>query len=45
MQNENDHYWMQVAFEEANKALKQDEVPIGAIIIKDGKLTGREVGC
>ena len=34
--------YMELALEEANKALKQDEVPIGAIVIDpDGKVIGK----
>ncbi len=31
----NHEYWMKKAFAEAEKALKMDEVPVGAIIVKD----------
>ena len=31
----NHEYWMKKAFTEAEKALKMDEVPVGAIIVKD----------
>jgi len=37
----NKEKWMQYALKEAEKALKNDEVPIGAIIIKDDKIIGR----
>ena len=33
--------FMRLALKEANKALAQDEVPIGAIIVKDGKVIAR----
>ena len=33
--------WMSFALKEAEKALKIDEVPIGAIIVKDNKIIGR----
>ena len=34
--------YMELALEEANKALKQDEVPIGAIVVDpDGKVIGK----
>lgn len=36
-----DKYWMSFAIEEANKALAIKEVPIGAIIVKDGQIIGR----
>ena len=32
---------MEEAFKEAQKALKKDEVPIGAVIVKDGKIVAR----
>ncbi len=31
-----------LAFEEAQKALKKNEVPIGAVIVKDGKVLARK---
>ena len=34
-------YWMKTAFREAEKAFEAEEVPIGAIVIKDGKVIGR----
>ncbi|KXG11640.1 tRNA-specific adenosine deaminase [Anoxybacillus sp. P3H1B] len=34
----NDEYYMQLAIEEAKKAEKIGEVPIGAIIVKNGKI-------
>ena len=36
--------WMKVAFREAEKAFESEEVPIGAVIIKDGKIIGCEIG-
>jgi len=33
--------WMQKALEEAEKSLSKNEVPIGAVIILDGKIIGR----
>jgi len=33
--------WMKYALQEAEKALKADEVPIGSIIVKDNKIIGR----
>lgn len=32
---------MEEALKEAQKALKKDEVPIGAVIVKDGKIVAR----
>ncbi|MFD2117091.1 tRNA adenosine(34) deaminase TadA [Paenibacillus yanchengensis] len=36
-----DIHWMQQAMEEARKAEQLGEVPIGAIIVKDGQIIGR----
>lgn len=33
--------WMMVAIEQAKKALKKDEVPIGAVIVKDNKIVSK----
>ena len=38
----NDHVkWMKAAFREAEKAFKQDEVPIGAVVVQNGRIIGR----
>ena len=37
----NDEYYMQKAYHEALKALKIDEVPVGAVIVRDGKIIAR----
>lgn len=34
-------YFMSLAFQEAQKAFDEDEVPIGAVIVKDNKIIGR----
>lgn len=34
----NDEYWMQKSLELAHKAQAEDEVPVGAIIVKDNQL-------
>ena len=36
-----DYFYMNKAFEEALKALQEDEVPVGAIIVKDGKIIAK----
>lgn len=36
-----DEHYMQLAMNEAEIALKADEVPIGAVIVADGKVIGR----
>tara|TARA_B100000212_G_scaffold333169_1_gene302213 strand:+ start:285 stop:734 length:450 start_codon:yes stop_codon:yes gene_type:complete len=33
--------WMTKAIDQANYALKKDEVPIGAVIVKDNKIIGK----
>ena len=35
-----DQYWMNRAIELAKKAAEQGEVPIGAVLVKDGELVG-----
>lgn len=34
-------YYMKIAINEAKKALKKEEVPIGAIIVKDGEIIAK----
>jgi tRNA(adenine34) deaminase len=34
-------YWMGLALKEAHKAKIKGEVPVGAIVVKDGKVVGR----
>jgi len=34
-------YWMRLALEEAKLALAEDEVPVGAVVVRDGALLGR----
>ena len=38
---QHDERWMRLALEEAQKALQADEVPIGAVVVSQGKLIGR----
>jgi len=38
---ENDRLWMQKAIEEAERALLEGEVPVGAVIVRAGKIVGR----
>jgi len=35
-----DEYFMQLALREAARALEHDDVPVGAVIVKDGELIG-----
>jgi tRNA(adenine34) deaminase len=37
----NHEYYMKEALKEANKAAKKDEVPVGAVIVLDGKIIAR----
>ena len=41
MSERNDEYYMRLALEEAAKAAAEDEVPIGALIVKDGEVIAR----
>ena len=34
----NDEYWMQFAYEQAVLAASQDEIPVGAVIVSQGKV-------
>jgi tRNA(adenine34) deaminase len=36
-----DEYFMQEALKEARRALEEDEVPIGAVIVKDGEILAK----
>ncbi|HOP40585.1 MAG TPA: tRNA adenosine(34) deaminase TadA [Geobacteraceae bacterium] len=40
-QEKDDHYWMGLAIREANKAAARGEVPIGAVVVRDGVVLGR----
>ena len=35
------NFWMQKALEESEKSLSKNEVPVGAVIVLDGKIIGR----
>ena len=37
----NDEYYMNIALKEANKAYHKDEVPIGCVIVKKGKIISK----
>ena len=41
LQNSDNEYWMSIALEMANHALISDEVPVGAVIIKENKLISK----
>ena len=36
-----DHYYMEIALKEAKKALKHNEVPVGAVIVKNNKIISK----
>jgi len=36
-----DDYYMKIALEEAQKAAKKDEVPVGAVVVLSGRIIGR----
>ena len=37
----NDEYYMNIALKEANKAYKNEDVPVGCVIVFDGKIIGK----
>ena len=37
----NDSYFMELAIEEAEKSLKEDGIPIGAVLVKDGEVISK----
>jgi tRNA(adenine34) deaminase len=39
--NKNHAHWMQEAIKEAKKALHENEVPVGAVVIHDSKIIGK----
>ncbi len=39
-ENETDHFWMQHALSLALRASKQNEVPVGAVIVRDNEILG-----
>jgi len=41
MLEQNDDYWMEFAFKEAEKAYRKDEVPIGAVIVHQSQIIAR----
>ncbi len=36
-----DHRWMQIALREAEKALEEGEVPVGALVVRSEEIVGR----
>ena len=41
VQKQNHEKWMKSAFREAEKAFEEGEVPIGAVVVKNGQIIGR----
>ncbi|MBN2016670.1 MAG: nucleoside deaminase [Candidatus Cloacimonetes bacterium] len=41
MKAHSDEDWMRVALEEAIKAYRENEIPVGAVIVKDGQIIAR----
>src|SRR6516162_1141220 len=41
LSNHDDEYWMNLALREAETALRRKEVPVGAVIVKNGNLIGK----
>lgn len=37
----NDEYFMNIAIEEAKKAFKKDEIPVGAVVVLNGKVISK----
>lgn len=37
----NEEYYMEIALKEAQKAYDEDEIPVGAVIVKNGKIISR----
>ena len=37
----NDEYFMRKALEEAQLAFEEDEIPVGAVVVSQGKIIGR----
>ncbi len=37
--------WMRLALEQAELADQRDEVPVGAVVVRDGKIIGRGFNC
>ncbi|HLT47659.1 MAG TPA: deaminase, partial [Rubricoccaceae bacterium] len=38
---EPDRRWMRLALKEAERAFEEGEVPVGAVVVKDGVIVGR----
>lgn len=39
--NDEDRHFMKVAIDEARRAYEEDEVPIGAVVVSEGRIIGR----
>ncbi|MGE8643780.1 tRNA adenosine(34) deaminase TadA [Acinetobacter vivianii] len=40
VENHNDEYWMQLAYEQAALAASQGEIPVGAVLVSDDQIIG-----
>ena len=40
-----DEFWMEEALREAQRALKLGEVPVGAVVVSEGRIVGRGHNC
>lgn len=40
VENHNDEYWMQLAYEQAALAASQGEIPVGAVLVSDNQVIG-----
>jgi tRNA(adenine34) deaminase len=40
MHGHDDRFWMRRALQEAEKAFRQGEVPVGAVLVRDGEVVG-----
>jgi tRNA(adenine34) deaminase len=40
VENHNDEYWMQLAYEQAALAASQGEIPVGAVLVSDDQVIG-----
>lgn len=41
MKKNSDEYWMKIALEEAEKAFREDEIPVGAVLVKDNQIAAK----
>ena len=41
MKKNSDEYWMKIALEEAEKAFREDEIPVGAVLVKYNRIISK----